>query len=162
MYDLTGIYWIRNEGPYLPEYIEFHLLQGFDHFIFYDNDSTDRTEELMAPYVEEGLVELRKYPPELTFGGVMNPKGLCDQMGCGGKPRWVQNYCAHEQIQHSKWIHYHAIDERIFCPDGAKLPDRLKDYEEFPGVSVGWKLFNSNDHLTKPKGLVIENYYETF
>ena len=31
MYDLTGIYWIKDEAPYLPEYIEFHLMQGFDH-----------------------------------------------------------------------------------------------------------------------------------
>jgi hypothetical protein len=41
MKNLTSIYWIKDEARYIPEFIEFHLLQGFDYFIFYDNKSTD-------------------------------------------------------------------------------------------------------------------------
>jgi hypothetical protein len=38
---LTAIYWVKDEARYIPEWIEFHLMQGFEHFILYDNNSTD-------------------------------------------------------------------------------------------------------------------------
>jgi hypothetical protein len=51
----------RNEGPYLREWIEFHRLQGVDHFYLYDNLSTDDGPEILAPYVETGIVTLRSW-----------------------------------------------------------------------------------------------------
>ena len=107
MKNLTAIYWIKNETPYLPEWIEFHLLQGFDHFILYDNDSDDGLEEAMAPYLEEEIVEIRKYPEEVKKSG--EPKNF-----------WLMSHCIDEQKGKSKWIHFHAIDEFTYCPDGRK------------------------------------------
>ena len=52
MKNLTGIYWIKNEARYLPEYMEFHMLQGFDHFIFYDNGSTDDSINIRQSIIE--------------------------------------------------------------------------------------------------------------
>ena len=59
MKNLTSIYWIKDEARYIPEFIEFHLLQGFDHFIFYDNKSIDNLTEIIFPYIESGLAEIR-------------------------------------------------------------------------------------------------------
>jgi hypothetical protein len=146
MYNLTGIYWIKDEARYIPEYIEFHLLQGFDHFIFYDNGSTDNLLEVISPYIEEGLVEIRNYPPEVTVR----------------KNFWLMDTCIHEQRGKSKWVHYHALDERLFCPDGKNLVEFLKDYDQYGGVSVGWIFFNSNGHTKRPDGLIIENFTTAF
>lgn len=146
MHNLTAIYWIKDEARHISEYIEFHLLQGFDYFIFYDNGSTDNLNEVLAPYFEAGLVEVRQYPPAIR----------------GAKNYWVMDYCCNEQKGKSKWIHFHSIDERIFCPDGKLIPEFLKDYEQYGGVVVAWEEFNSNGHLTRPKGLIIENYTTTF
>jgi hypothetical protein len=150
MYNLTGIYWIKNEARYLPEYLEFHLLQGFDHFIFYDNESTDNLEEIIKPYIDSGIVEIRKYPNPLHPPAKSGPEGA--------KNFWLMDYCIDEQKEKSKWIHFHAIDERLYSPSGENLIDILKDFEEYGGLSVAWKLFNSNGHLNKPNGLIIENY----
>ena len=38
---------MKNEGQYLEEWIEFHRLVGCEHFILYDNDSTDDTVEIL-------------------------------------------------------------------------------------------------------------------
>lgn len=146
MYNLTGIYWIKDEARYIPEYVEFHLLQGFDHFIFYDNGSNDNLLEVISPYIKEGIVDIRYYPPEVT----------------SRKNFWIMDHCIKEQIGKSKWVHYHALDERLFCPDGKNLVDFLKAYEEYGGVSVGWHLFNSNGHTKRPDGLVIENFTNAF
>lgn len=142
MYNLTGIYWIKNEARYIPEYIEFHLLQGFDHFIFYDNNSDDNLLEVVSPYIQEGLLEIRNYPPEVT----------------SQKNFWVMDYCIHEQRGKSKWIHYHALDERLFCPDGKNLIEFLRDYENYGGLSVAWILFNSHGHIKRPDGLTSDNF----
>ncbi len=150
---LTGIYWIKNETPYLAEWIEFHLLQGFDHFIFYDNNSTDGLKECMAPYLEEGIIEIREYPRFLIPRARSGPKGA--------KNFWVMDYCIREQRKKSKWIHFHAIDEFIFCDRDETFASYLTKFEKFGGLSVEWEIINSSNHLTKPHGLVIENYFQT-
>jgi len=141
MYNLTGAYWIRDEAPYLAEYIEFHILQGFDHFIFYDNKSTDDTAEMMVPYIKAGLVELRQYPPHITQRNNF----------------WMMNHLCKEQEGLTKWLHFHAIDERIWSP-GTSLVEALKPFERYAGVAVGWKLFNSNKKGKKEPGLIIERF----
>lgn len=143
---LTGIYWIKNESRYLPEYIEFHLLQGFDHFIFYDNGSTDRTKEILQPYIDDQIVELRYYPK-------LDPNV--------SKNFWIASTCCNELKNISEWIHFHAIDERIFCPDGSKVIDLLERYKNYGGLSVAWKEFNSNGLINRKDGLIIENFTTT-
>jgi hypothetical protein len=142
MKNLTSIYWIKDEARYIPEFIEFHLLQGFDHFIFYDNKSTDNLNEIISPYIESGLVEIRYYPNDLT----------------SSKNFWLMNHCINEQKGKTKWLHFHALDERLYCPSGENIVEFLKQYENYGGVSVGWYLFNSNDHISRPEGLIIDNF----
>jgi hypothetical protein len=142
MKNLTGIYWIKDEARYIPEYVEFHLLQGFDHFIFYDNNSKDNLLEVISPYIEQGLVEIRKYPNNVT-----NRHNF-----------WLMDHCNNEQKGKSKWVHYHALDERLFCPDGRKVTDLLTEYENYGGLAVAWIFFNSSGHETRPEGLITDNF----
>jgi len=147
MKNLTAVYWIKDEARYLPEYIEFHLLQGFDHFIFYDNDSKDNLLEVVEPYISEGIVEIRKYPPYVPYG----------------KTFWVINTCIEEQKGKTKWLHFHAIDERLFCPNGERVSDYLEKMEAYPGcggVAVSWVLFSGNGHMTRQDGLIIDDPME--
>lgn len=144
MKQLTAIYWIKNEARYLPEYIEFHLLQGFDHFIFYDNNSDDKTLEVLQSYIDEGLVEVRYYPPDTER-----------------KNFWLMSECIDEQKGKSKWIHFHAIDERVFSPTGAKVVEMLDYYDkpEIGGVCTNWQQLHSNGQEKRKDGLIIENFY---
>ena len=43
MYDLVMATVLQNEAPFLPEWMEYHLLPalGFEHFYLYDDGSTD-------------------------------------------------------------------------------------------------------------------------
>ena len=49
---------IKNEGIYIREWLEFHLMVGIEHFYIWDDSSTDATREELAPYVERGVVTL--------------------------------------------------------------------------------------------------------
>lgn len=50
---------IKNEGPYLEEWICYHRLIGVEKFILYDNESTDDTRSILEPYIEKGIVDYR-------------------------------------------------------------------------------------------------------
>ena len=56
-YDLAVVAILKNEAPYLKEWLDYHLLAGVDHFYLYDNDSPDNQAEVAEPYIEAGLVD---------------------------------------------------------------------------------------------------------
>ena len=57
LHDLSVVAILKNEAPYLKEWIEYHLIAGVDHFYLYDNDSSDNQAEVTRPYVEAGIVD---------------------------------------------------------------------------------------------------------
>jgi len=57
LHDFAVVAILKNEGHYLKEWLDYHLLAGVDHFYLYDNDSTDNQAAVAAPYVEAGLVD---------------------------------------------------------------------------------------------------------
>jgi Glycosyltransferase family 92 len=129
----------RDEGPYLREWIEFHKLVGVTRFFLYDNGSTDESRDVLAPYVAAGDVELEDWP------GV-------------GQQNVVYRDCVSRRRDESRWIAFIDLDEFVFSPTGRPLPELLVDFEAFPGVGVNWVNFGTSGHVTKPRGLVIENY----
>ncbi len=44
---ITAVTCVKNEGPFLLEWIAFHRLLGVTDFLFYSNDCTDGTDELL-------------------------------------------------------------------------------------------------------------------
>ena len=56
LHDLAVVAILKDEGPYIKEWLDYHLLAGVDHFYLYNNDSSDNYEEIIAPYVEANLV----------------------------------------------------------------------------------------------------------
>ena len=57
LHDLAVVAIMKNEGPYLKEWLDYHLLAGVEHFYLYDNESPDNQAEVAKPYVEAGLVD---------------------------------------------------------------------------------------------------------
>ncbi len=129
----------RNEGPYLREWVEFHRLVGVEKLFLYDNSSTDDHHEQLAPYVADGCVEVRPWPD--------NPGQIT-----------AYAHCLETRRDQARWIAFIDLDEFLFSPTLAPVPDILADYEQHPGVVVNWALFGSSGHKTRPEGLVIENY----
>ena len=55
-YKLAIVAIFKDEGKYLREWLDYHLLAGVEHFYLYDNNSSDDCKEILAPYVEKNLV----------------------------------------------------------------------------------------------------------
>ena len=59
-YNLAMVTVLQNEAPFLPEWLEYHMLYtvGVEHFYLYDDGSTDELAATLAPYVAADLVTL--------------------------------------------------------------------------------------------------------
>lgn len=129
----------KNVARYLPEWIEFHQMVGFQHFYLYNNNSTDDYIEALAPYCDEGSVTLYEWPQTPAF------------------PNADQHCVAHHGHE-ARWIAFLDDDEFLFPTRGENVRKVLNRYEPYPALAVHWLMFGSSGHVRRPEGLVLENY----
>jgi hypothetical protein len=60
---LTIATMMKNQRPWLREWIEFYTMMGVEHFIVYDNGSEDLPLEILQPYIDKGGVTYIPWPP---------------------------------------------------------------------------------------------------
>lgn len=136
---LTACMTYSNHASYLEEWVEFHRLVGIERFFLYDNGSTDDHREVLARYVEEGIVVLHEWP--------------------GSNRRYAAlDHCVSTYRDEARWIAFFDVDEFLFSPSGKPVPEMLRDYEPWPALGVNSAVFLTSGHKTRPPGLVIENY----
>jgi hypothetical protein len=135
---LCGIF--KNEGKYLDEWIQYHLVVGIDHFYLYNNNSDDNYLEILQPYIEKGIVDLIEWPFEHS------------QMD-------AYEDCYKKHKDDTNWITFIDVDEFI-CPIATdNIKSWLSSYINYPSVAVYWKQFGSNGKLYRDDTkLVIEQY----
>lgn len=152
-YDLCICAIFKNEAPYLKEWIEFHKLQGVQHFFLYNNSSNDNYLEILEPYISAKMITLEDW----HFDYLPAKKGertvpwLCIQTG-------AYTHCIQKYGITTNWMALIDIDEFLFCPDGTPLPKFLENYKKFGGLIVNWMLFGTSNIYDLPKNsLLIEN-----
>lgn len=64
LHDLAVAAILKDEGKYLKEWLDYHLLAGVDHFYLYNHESEDNYEDIIKPYVDAGLVTSIYWPGE--------------------------------------------------------------------------------------------------
>ncbi len=132
---------IKNEGPYLDEWICYHRLIGVEKFLLYDNESTDDTCSVLKPYIEKGIVDYRLIK---------------------GRQRQLVAY--HDAVlRYYKKVKYLAVidaDEFLYSDrDDEILPYLDAAFSKnIGGLCFNWLMFGSSGYLEKPEGLVTENY----
>jgi hypothetical protein len=142
---LIAVSCIKNEAPYLKEWIEYHRMLGVEKFYFYDNESTDNTLEILNPYISSGIaVFCGSFKIENTF--IKTQKQIYTKAVKSLKNK-------------TKWALILDIDEFVVPNKCDTLIEFLRDYERFNQITITWKNFGTGGHKIRPKGLVIENYF---
>lgn len=130
---------VKNEAPYLPEWIEFYKLVGVEKFYIYDNESSDNTKEVLKPYIDTGDV-VYTYQP-----------GQAQQLV-------AYNDAVKKYKNETKWLGFFDLDEFVMPLSTKTIPEFLKDYEEECGVVIYWLVYGDNGYKTKTDGLVLERF----
>ena len=53
---------VKNEGEYIKEWLDYHILAGVGKFFIYDNESEDDIKSILTPYIEKKLVDYSYWP----------------------------------------------------------------------------------------------------
>ena len=132
LHDLAVVAILKNEGPYLKEWLDYHLLAGVEHFYLYDNESPDNQAAVAAPYVKAGIVDYIPLP---------------------GKA--MQFVAYNDALRFKFQARYMAFldgDEFIFPKSAGSIADVVDEIlsgkQNAAGVAINWQLYGSNGHET--------------
>jgi hypothetical protein len=137
--DLAVVAIMKNEGAYLKEWLDFHIMVGVQKFYLYDNESNDNTKDVLKPYIKKGIVDYTYYP------------GLAKQM-----PAYKDAVNRHSD--ESRWMAFIDLDEFIFSLKYDNLVEYLKTLPTFGALVVGWMIYGSSNQKEKKPGFVIERF----
>jgi len=130
----------KNEGKFLEEWIEYHLVVGVDCFYLYNNNSDDHYLDILDPYIKRGIVVLVDWPHDHA------------QMS-------AYKDCYTKFRDDTNWLLFIDLDEFV-CPlNSDTINSWLAPMKKYPGIAIYWKQFGSNGKLIHdPNQLVIEQY----
>ncbi|MDR0449402.1 MAG: glycosyltransferase family 92 protein [Rickettsiales bacterium] len=129
----------KNEGAYFKEWIEWHRALGVEKFYIYDNESTDDTKKVLAPYIKSGLVEYTFVP---------------------GRLKQIPSYndCLARRRLDARWIAFIDLDEFIAPVADKTIPKFLRRFEKFALVEINWLCYGSGGAKKKTAGGVMARF----
>ncbi|THH38876.1 glycosyltransferase family 2 protein [Aliishimia ponticola] len=127
---ITAVTCVKNEGPFLLEWIAFNRLIGVTDFLFYSNDCTDGTDRLLDALAERGLVTHLPNPAE----------GRNYQMEA------LKDARQRDIVAHADWVWVADVDEFLNIHTGDHtLPALIAACGDPQAISVTFQFFANND-----------------
>lgn len=135
---------LRNEAPFLLQWIAWHRMIGFDAFLIYTNDCDDQSEAMLARLQDMGLVTWVQN--EARFGGGPQMKALADAM-------------QHPVYRDAEWVAHFDLDEFLVVHAGdGRLQALLDRSGNANMVSVTWRNFGDSGMMSYRDGLLVEQF----
>ena len=121
---------MKNEAPYILEWIAYHRAIGVDNFIVYTNDCTDGTDEILDRLEAMGLLQHR-----------LNN----DWKGNSPQQHALNKAVKEDLLKQAEWIIHIDVDEFINVRVGdGTLADFLAEVPGATNVAMTWRLFGHN------------------
>lgn len=135
----------KNEGPYLKEWIDYHLGIGIDHFYLYNNDSTDDFLSVLDPYIKKGIVHVIPWPnlwKEIYFGFACQP--------------FAYQHCIENRREETEWFCFIDLDEFIVPMKEYNLKKCLqKHYAKAEAIWMHWRCFGTSFITLTPQDSIL-------
>lgn len=139
---LAACLMMRNEQPYLAEWLAFHSLQGVSHFRIYDNESNDGSSELIDQLAAHFNIERI----------VWTVPGYLKQVS-------AFNDAARALAGRYAWVAFLDADEFLFDPLFRPLPAVLAEFgPDIAGIAVNQRVFGSSGLTELSPELVIRRF----
>lgn len=121
---------MKNEGPYILEWVAYHRMIGFDDFVLFSNDCTDGTNLILNRLDEMGVIHHFDNP----LGPRMDPQRAAYSRA--GKM---------ELTRDAEWVMILDADEFLNIHAGqGTVDDLLAGCGECDAISMNWRIFGSN------------------
>ncbi|MCA0870253.1 glycosyltransferase family 2 protein [Seohaeicola saemankumensis] len=135
---------MKNEAPYIVEWVAYHRAMGVDNFLIYTNDCSDGTAEILDRLQEMGILQHRNND---------NWKGNSPQ-------QYALNQSLKEPvIRNAAWIIHIDVDEfmNVRCGNGT-LQDFFDHVPDATNVAMTWRLFGHNGVTRLADDFVIDQF----
>ncbi len=132
---------MKDEAPYVLEWVAWHYLIGFSDFLIYTNNCTDGTDLMLQRLEQLGIVK-HEYNEVLRRGPHKSA---------------LKHALAHPLYKDCNWVFVGDVDEflSIHVGDG-KLADLRQTYPDADVIPVVWRMFSNNGLIDIPDGLITE------
>ncbi len=143
---LTAVSMMKDEGPYLLEWVAHHFAVGFTDLVVYTNDCSDGTDDMLIRLQELGLVQHRRN--DIPEGMKPQPSAL----------KYAQN---EPEVGNSDWIMVFDADEFLCIRQGDGTLDTLIDGIKAAGANgmvITWRIFGSGGVVNWSRDPVSEQY----
>ncbi len=135
---------MKNEAPYIVEWVAYHRTIGVDHFLIYANDCTDGTTEILTRLDEMGVIQYRN-----------------NDVWKGNSPQQhALNLSLKEPlVRAAEWIIHIDVDEFINVRTGnGTLRDFLELVPDATNVAMTWRMFGNNGVRRLDDRFVIDQF----
>lgn len=143
---VTAVSMMKDEGPYVIEWVAHHLAVGFTDLVVYTNDCSDGTDDMLIRLEQLGLAHHRRN---------VIPEGIRPQPS-------ALNYAQEEPVVGlSDWVMVFDADEFLSIRYGDGTLDDLisaAKAQEANGVVVTWRIFGSGGVVDWSRDPVTEQY----
>jgi hypothetical protein len=134
---------VKDQHDDIEEWIDYHKSIAIGKFYIFDNNSTIPMEKVLEKYIESNLVR---------YEFVEHLEDRFNQL-------YVYKRCIDEFSRLHKFMAFIDADEFIVIANGMDLPTLMKQYKNYGGLTLNWKVFGSSGHVARPAGGVLRNYH---
>ncbi len=136
---------MKNEGPFILEWIAYHRSIGFTDFVIFTNDCDDGTDQIIMRLEELGLAN--------HVVNTLKP-GQSPQRKALRRSQW------NEVAQASDWLMCADVDEFLMVRTGdGTLQDLMTAVGDVDAISFCWKLFGNGGRTAFEPGFVTEQFH---
>lgn len=143
---VTAVSMMKDEGPYVIEWVAHHLAIGFSDLVVYTNDCSDGTDDMLIRLEELGLAHHRRN---------VIPEGLRPQ------PSALNHAQEEPVVCQSDWVMVFDADEFLSIRHGDGTLDGLiaaAKAQDANGIVVTWRIFGSGGVVDWSRAPVTEQY----
>jgi hypothetical protein len=135
---------MKNEAPYILEWVAYHRTIGIDNFLIYSNDCEDGTTEILDRLAALGVIQHRNND---TWTGKSPQQHALDSA------------LDEALVKTAEWLAHIDVDEfiNIRCGNGT-LSDFFERIPEATNVAMTWRLFGHNGVARLQDRLVIDQF----
>jgi hypothetical protein len=144
--DILGLTCLRDDGPYIVEWLAHHLALGFDRMMVFSHECSDGSAELLQTLTQDPRIAHVEFVPK------------------GGKSvQWqaLRDLRDHDAYKTADWALFFDCDE-FLCGAFNSLHDLIAEYENragtFDALALPWRLFGSGGHAQRGPGLTPERF----
>jgi len=127
---------MKNEAMNLKIWIDHYIWQGVDHFYIIDNNSDDKSIQIIEDLINNG------YP--ITLYKLFEQHKQIEH--------YIYVYDKEKLQEKTKWLIIADLDEFFYC-NNSKISNELKNYEDYDFITSKWRMFGSNNCIKHPKDI---------